>query len=237
MNIKEALERKPFSIIGHRGAAGVKPENTISAVKFAIEVGADIVEVDVRSTSDGHLILSHDPDFKRVAGIDKRVSELDLNYIREHVRIKGEPVPLLEDILKVAKDKVGVFIEIKEPETTEKIVSKVKEHNIENQVCFISFYEEALSLVKKIDKNLYTGIIYSRPPGKIIEAKKMGAELVLPGHWLATEKAVKFAHKLKLKVVSWVINDEENLKKMVSNGVDGVASDYPDMIVKVRDKF
>lgn len=78
MEILEKLSIKPFSIVGHRGAAGRLPENTLRAFQFAIEAGADVVECDVRRTKDGKLILLHDKDFKRVAGVRKSPSEMTL---------------------------------------------------------------------------------------------------------------------------------------------------------------
>ncbi len=237
MDILEKLNVKPFCIVGHRGAKGVKPENTISAIEYGIIIGADIVEVDVRRTKDGKLILLHDKDFKRLTGRTLSPSDLDFEFIRENITINGEPVATLEEAIESVNKRAGLFIEIKEPETTEQIVKTVKEKNAQKWVAFISFYEEALVDVKKIDSNLKTGIIYMRPPGKIIEAKKIGAEIVLPLYKLATEKAIAFAHRLKLKVVSWLINDFETAKIMYDRKTDAIASDYPDKAVKWREKL
>jgi glycerophosphoryl diester phosphodiesterase len=237
MNILEAISKKPFSVVGHRGAKGRKPENTISAIKFAIDSGADIVEVDVRSTKDGELILLHDPDFKRVSGKDVSPSQLDLIEIKRGITVYGEPVATLEEAIITVKDKVGLFVEIKEKNTVENVLNKIKKFRYEKQTAVISFYEDAIFEAKKLNPDITTGLIYSEPPGKIIEAKKLGADIVLPGYWLATEKAVRFAHKMSLKVVSWVVNDEEHLKQAFSRKIDAVATDYPDMIVKLREKF
>lgn len=235
MDILERLSIKPFSIVGHRGAKGVKPENTICAIEYGIKTGADIIEVDVRKTKDGKLILLHDRDFKRLTGRALSPSDLDFQFIRENITIDGEPVATLEEAIRTVNGRIGLFIEIKEPETTEQIVKIVKENNADSWVAFISFYEEALIEVKKIDSNLKTGIIYMRPPGKIVEAKEIGAQIVLPLYRLATDKAVAFAHRLKLKVVSWVINDFETAKIMYERKTDAIASDYPDKAVEWRE--
>ncbi|WP_293448624.1 glycerophosphodiester phosphodiesterase [Persephonella sp.] len=237
MDILQRLSIKPFCIVGHRGAKGVKPENTISAIEYGIKSGADIVEVDVRRTKDGKLILLHDKDFKRLIGKALSPSDLDFEFIRENITIEGEPVATLEEAIERVDKRAGLFIEIKEPETTQQIVKIVKEKNADNWVGFISFYEEALIEVKKIDNNLKTGIIYMRPSGKIIEAKKIGAEIVLPLYRLATEKAIAFAHRLRLKVVSWVINDFETTKIMYERKTDAIASDYPDKAVEWRERL
>ncbi|WP_457621168.1 glycerophosphodiester phosphodiesterase [Persephonella sp.] len=237
MNILELLSKKPFSVIGHRGAKGRKPENTISAIEFAIDCGVDVVEIDIRSTRDGELILLHDPDFKRVSGKDISPSQLDYRFIKENITIHGEPVATLNEAIEAVKNRVGLFVEIKEVETVEKTVETIKKFRCEDQTAVISFYEEAISKVKKLLPEITTGLIYADPPGKIIEAKKLKAGIVLPGYWLATEKAVDFAHRMGLKVVSWVVNDEEHLKIAVSRKIDAIATDYPDLIVKLREKF
>ena len=237
MDILQRLDIKPFCIVGHRGAKGVKPENTVCAIEYGIKAGADIVEVDVRKTRDGKLILLHDKDFKRLTGKDLSPSDLEFEFIRENITIGGEPVATLEEAIESVNKRAGLFIEIKEPETTDQIVKIVKEKDADNWVAFISFYEEALIEVKKIDKGLKTGIIYMRPPGKIIEAKKINAEIVLPSYKLATEKAIAFAHRLKLKVVSWVINDFETAKIMYERKTDAIASDYPDRAVEWRKRL
>jgi len=66
------------------------PENTLAAIKYALQIKADIIEVDIRKTKDGELILLHDKDFERVAGIKKRADELDFSYIKEHILIQNQ---------------------------------------------------------------------------------------------------------------------------------------------------
>lgn len=237
MLILEKLSVKPFAIIGHRGAKGVKPENTIAAIEYGIKSGADIVEIDIRRTKDGQLILLHDKDFKRLTGRAIPPSQVDFDFIRENITIDGEPVATLDEALQTVNGKSGLFIEIKEPETTQDIVNKVFEHSAQGWVAFISFYEEALEQVKQIDSSLITGLIYMRPPGKILEAKDINCEFVLPYYKLATEKAIRFAHRLKLKVVSWVINDKETAEIFAERDSDGIATDYPDLMVKWREEI
>lgn len=237
--MKEIIERlttEPFSIVGHRGAGGELPENTLKAFKFAVELGVDVVECDVRRTLDGKLVVVHDPDFKRVAGVKAKVSELTLEEMRERIRVSGtEPVPTLKEVVETVNGKCGLFIEIKEPETTERVVEEVRGNTEKSDwVAFISFYEGALQKVKEIDEKLITGLIYSKPPGKILEAKEIGAEIVLPKWPLATEKAVRFAHRLKRTVVAWVVDDEKTLERCLRNGVDAVATDYPSWLIERR---
>ena len=235
MEILEKLSIKPFSIVGHRGAAGRLPENTLRAFQFAIEAGADVVECDVRGTKDGKLIVLHDKDFKRVAGIKKSPSEMTLEEIKKEVRVGGtEEVPTLEEVIELTNGRVGLFIEIKEPEISEKIAETVKNFGNYSWIAFVSFYEEALVKIKALLPDAVTGLIYVRPHGKIVEAKKLGSQIVLPQWKLGTEKAIAFAHKLGLKVVSWVINDENTAKEVLSRKADAMATDLPDFLVEFR---
>ncbi|MDQ7056020.1 MAG: glycerophosphodiester phosphodiesterase [Persephonella sp.] len=237
MDIIDIISKKPFAVVGHRGAKGRKPENTLAAIEYAIKVGADIVEVDVRQTKDSELILLHDRDFKRLTGRAFIPSQLSYDFIKENITIDGEPIASLKDAIKTVGGKAGLFVEIKEPETTEKVVETVISYNAEKWVGFISFFEEALIKVKEINPQLKTGLIYMKPPGKIYQAKKINCEFVLSLYRLSTGKAVNFAHRLNLKVVSWVINDYETAKLMHSRGIDAIASDYPDLAVKWKEKI
>jgi len=233
------LSIKPFAVVGHRGSKEECAENTLPCLEYAIKQGADIVEFDVRETKDGKLIILHDPTFERVANLNKKPSELTLKEIKETVKVFGKfEVPTLEEVLELLKGyPVGAFVEIKEPQTVDKVVSTVKRFGNPKLTMFISFYPEALKRVKKIDKNLFTGLIYSKPSGGILEAKKIKAEAVLPRWPLATPKAVAFAHRLKLKVISWVVNDEKALNRGLEAKVDAMATDRVSWLIEQREKL
>jgi len=234
MVLLKYLSVKPFAVIGHRGAAGRFPENTLKAIEYALGIGVDVVEVDARATRDGMLVVFHDPDLKRLFGIDKKLCDLDYGWVRENLRLDGEYVPLLEEVLELVGGRAGLFIEIKEPETTHRVVELVIEHGLVNDVAIISFYDEALVEAKKVEPRITTGLIYFKPPGRIFDARKLGASIVLPRYNIASEKANRLAHRLGLKIVVWTVNDRETAMEMVRRGVDGIASDYPDMLVDLR---
>lgn len=229
------LNRKPFAVIGHRGAAGLEPENTIRSIRRAIDIGVDIVEVDVRSTKDGHLILLHDEDFNRIAGIDVKARDISLQDAK-NMRIKGEPIATLEEAIITIDSSVGLFIEIKEPEITESIIDLVKDYSAEKWSAIISFYDDALVRARKKSASIITGLIYFKPPGRVFDAKNLGAKIVLPRYPLATKKANAMAHKLGLYVVAWTVNKIEVARKLLEANVDGIASDYPDKLVQFRNQ-
>ncbi len=231
--VLERLSRKPFAVVGHRGAPSLAPENTMSSFLKAIEVGADLVELDVQVTIDGVAIALHDEDLSRVAGVGLSARRSRFRDLQE-IRIKGERIPSLEDVLRTVADRAGVLLEIKVPGDEDIAIDIVRKVGVEKRVAVISFHEGALLNAKRRLSTIPCGIVYSQPPGKIIDAKKAGFEVVLPRYPLATQKAIDLAHRLGIRVVAWTVNDEKWVLELAGRGVDGIASDYPDMVVKVR---
>ena len=237
--IMQRLSTKPFAVIGHRGAAGIYVENTLKSISYAISIGVDIVEIDVRQTRDGELVVFHDEDLTRLAGINKKIRDLTYDWIIKNIRLDGETIPKLVDVLETINGRTGLFIEIKEPETTKKIIEILKNtyHEFIGDTALISFHDDALINAKKLYPRITTGLIYYKPPGRIIDAKKMKCEIVLPHYRLATAKAIGFAHRLGLKVVAWTVNEINTVFKLYKSNIDGIATDYPDKIIDVRKKI
>jgi len=224
---------KLFIVVGHRGAAGLAPENTIAGVLKAVEVGADAVEIDVQKTVDDVMIVVHDEDLSRVAGTNINVRKVRYKDL-ENIRVSGEKIPTLEEVLTVSIDKIFVFIEIKNKGDEEKTLDVIRSVGASDRVAIISFYEEPLIKIKRCSPNIPVGIIYYQPPGKIIDAKKNGFELVLPRYPLATEKSIEFAHRIGLRMIAWTVNDEKWIRELASRKIDGITTDYPDKAVKIR---
>jgi len=235
-DVMRRLGRRPFAIIGHRGAAGLAPENTIAGVLRAIEAGCDLVEIDIQVTSDGVAIALHDEDLRRVAGVDinvRRARYSDLSGIS----ISGERIATLDEILSKVIDRVGVLIEVKTPGDETIALDVVKRVGAVDRIALISFHESVLNNSKRSMPTIPLGIIYAQPPGKIVEAKKSGYQLALPRYPLATVKAIELAHRLGLKVIAWTVNDDKWVRELASRRIDGIATDYPDMVYRVREEL
>lgn len=99
-------------IIGHRGAAGIEPENTIPSIEAAVEAGVDMVEFDVRVTKDKQLVVLHDANCKRIAGINKNIDEMTLEELNALTTRSGHHIPRLDEALSAAKD-IPVLIDCK----------------------------------------------------------------------------------------------------------------------------
>lgn len=219
-------------VIGHRGACGYFPENTLLSLKKAVEMGVDAVEFDVRMTKDGVLILFHDEKLDRLLKIHGRVRDRTYDFLKKFT-IRGEKIPTLEEALQVLKNKnVKIVVEVKEPDTIGKILDVISRSGIEkDRFIIVSFYHNIMRNVKE-NGYKFGAIFVCRP----ISLKNMFSDnlpdIVLPRQDMLDKELVEEAHNLGMMVGTWVINDETDLQKVLDLEVDMVASDYPDKIIR-----
>ena len=216
--------------IGHRGARAYEPENTLSSFKKAVEMGVDAVELDVRKTKDRQLVVIHDADVKKTTDGKGLVSELTLKEIKEFSAEKGEKIPTLKEALDFLDNKVKILIELKETDVEKQVLAVVRENGLQKNVIIVSFMEEALGKVRKLDKEVETGLIYVKHKNPIKAALDLEASYLLPLYRFTHTANVKKAHENGLKVIVWTINKPEEVIEYVKKGVDGIASDKPDIL-------
>ncbi|MGB9719719.1 MAG: glycerophosphodiester phosphodiesterase [Candidatus Anstonellales archaeon] len=215
--------------VGHRGARGEAPENTLEGFALAIKEGANAIEFDVRETQDRRLIVIHDEKLDRTTKMKGLVKSFTLGEIKKACR----DVPTLEEALDFLKNKKleKILVEIKEPGTEERVLREIKKRKMENRVMVISFYEKAIWRAKKLSK-VETGFIFVGNAKKNMEiAKKVGAGYVLPLHKFTHSGDVKRAHERGLKVIVWTVNKRGEAEEYKKKGVDGIASDFPKILV------
>lgn len=232
----ESLREKRF-VVAHRGASAYEPENTLRAVRRALEMGADAVEVDVRLSRDGHPVVIHDETVDRTTNGRGRVSDMALGELRALDAGKGEKIPLLREVLDLVDGKAILFLELKVREAADVALREVREKGMVDSALFISFDPEAVARVKNLYEKADIGLIYVRPRDGIVLAKKLGAAAVLPFYRLATPKAVAFAKRMGLTVVAWTVDDVKTAEKLWSYGVDGIATNRPDVMIDLRERL
>lgn len=223
--------RKPF-VVGHRGAAGLEPENTIRSIRRAVDLGVDAVEVDVRRAGSGELVIIHDPTVDRTTNGKGKVSSLPLPELKLLDAGKGESIPTLEELLPAMGSETGLFIEIKEVETVPDVLELVKRSGMVGRTTFVSFFHASLRQVKELSPSSRCGAIFSGEPARPANlALDVGAELIVPNHVYLSRWMVEEAHRNSVLVQAWTVNGLEDLNKVVSYGVDGVASDLPNTVI------
>ena len=220
--------------IGHRGARAYAPENTLTSFKKAIEIGVDAVELDVRKTKDNQLVVIHDADIKRTTNGEGLVSELTLAQIKGFSAEGGEKIPTLQEALDFLDKKVKVLVELKEAGIEEQVLSIVQTKGLEKNVVIISFLEEALRKVRELNKSIETGLIYAKHSNPVKSALELKANYLVALYRFTHTANVEKAHENGLKIIVWTINNPEEAKEYAKKGVDGIASDKPDILLGVN---
>jgi glycerophosphoryl diester phosphodiesterase len=218
--------------IGHRGARAYEPENTLLSYKKALELGVDAVELDVRRTKDGELVVIHDPEVDRTTDGKGLVSDLTLKQVKQFKTEKDQRIPTLEEALDFLDRKVKVLVELKETGYEDKVLRLVQSKASESNVIIVSFHEEALRKVRELSEQVETGLIYARHKNPVKAASDLKANYLLPLYRFTHSADVQKAHQNGLKVIVWTINKPEEVAEYGKKGVDGITSDRPDILVK-----
>jgi glycerophosphoryl diester phosphodiesterase len=216
--------------IGHRGAKAYEPENTLLSFQKALEMGVDAIELDVRKTKDNQLVVIHDADIKRTTNGKGKVNELTLEEIKEFSTEKNQKIPVLNEALDFLDKKTKIIIELKEPDTEQQVLAAIHQKNLQNNVIIVSFNEETLKNVKALDKTVETGLIYVKHKNPIKTALDLQASYLLPLYRFTHTANIQKAHQNGLKVIVWTINTKEEAAEYQKKGVDGIATDKPDIL-------
>ena len=218
-------------IIGHRGARGIEPENTIRSFKKALELGVDYIECDVHLTKDSQIVLMHDHTVDRTTNGTGLVNSFTYDEIRKLDAGKGEKIPTLQELLDLAKGKVKLHIELKDENATEKTVRLVEKNGMVDQVYLTCGNTETLKEVKKLNPSISMEHIFGEPPADATErALSVGAKRVSCHISHLTKEFVQKAHENGIQVIAWPPNTVEEAKKAVECGVDLICTDRPDIV-------
>ncbi len=216
--------------IGHRGAGAYEPENTIRSFSRALEIGVDAVELDVRKTKDNRLVVIHDAKVDRTTSGKGAVNQLTLDEIKQLVTVNDERVPTLEEALDFLDKKVRILIELKETGVEEQVLNIVRTKELTDNVILISFIEDALRRVRKLNSEVETGLIYVKHKNPVEAALELKASYLVALYRFIHSADVQKAHANGLKVIVWTINNKEEVPVYVKKGVDGITSDKPDIL-------
>lgn len=244
-----ALLRTPGSRmlrVGHRGARGHAPENTMASFAKGIELGVDAVETDVHLSRDGELVLIHDHTVNRTTDGRGFIKDMTLAELKTldagswyDPRFAEERIPTLAELLERAKGRVGVAIEIKNgpiwyPGIAEKTVHAVRRHGMERQVILISFDHLVLREAKTIAPEIATGILYvGGLADPVAAARAAQADSLNPNWSYVTPELVRAAHAAGLAVSVWNPNDLATLRGLNDMGVDSAGTDYPELFAQL----
>lgn len=222
--------------IGHRGAMGYAPENTLLSVEAAIKCGADIIEIDVQQCASGEMVVFHDRKVDRTTNGTGFVKQLTLPQLRALDAGSGQHIPTLEETLALINRRCRVNIEIKDHRLVEPIHQLIEQYVRHSQwqyddFLISSFNQYTLRAFTKLNPRLPKGaLILGISLGYAEFAKKVSATSVHPSSEFITEDFVHDAHHRGLKVYVWTVNDPDEIAEMKALNVDGIISDYPDRL-------
>ncbi len=202
--------------IGHRGAMGHAPENTIASFEKAIELGCDEVETDVWIAANGRLVISHDPP-------------------------SGGALLTLDEALDRCRGRVGVNVELKcegdearAAETGRRVASRLAER-ADPDAYVSSFWWSALEGAREAAPAVRRAFVFSDSPERVAlvaGAVALGLWALHPNRAYVTRELVNAAHAAGLRVNAWTVNDPSEIAKFAALGVDGIMSNWPERIPK-----
>ncbi len=217
--------------IGHRGAAGHAPENTVAALELAIKYGVDMVEFDVRRSADGALVLLHDDSVDRTTNGEGRIEEMSLRVLRELDAGGGERIPLLEEALACLSGRAGAMIELKVRGIAADVCAKVQGANFHGTVIYASFFHEELLTVRRLMGNALTLALIEDAP---IHSTAFAADVQATHAGLAlnavTPALVKALQDQGIKVFVYTVDEPTDIARLKQMSVDGIISNFPDRI-------
>lgn len=241
-------QQRPLNL-GHRGARGLAPENTLAGIRAGVAAGVNGFEFDVQRTRDGQLVVFHDDDLQRIAGVAGSVVTSTLAQLREldmgsHFgpQFRGELMPTLDEWIETAP--AACFLNIEAKRTPygndgleAALVATVQRHNLYDRCLVSSFNVAALWRMARLDRRLPLGLLYAPDmlPGLNWGWPRFFLRLVAlnPYYEQVTPGLVRREHAHGRQVNTWTVNDPAEMRRLVALGIDGIITDRPDLLTAV----
>jgi glycerophosphoryl diester phosphodiesterase len=244
-------------VIAHRGGAALRPENTLAAFEHAAVLGADILEMDLRVTADGAIVVLHDADVDRTTDGSGAVAKLSLAQLRAldagyrwsidggasfPYRGHGVRIPTLEEVFKRLPSS-RMNIEMKEftPDGAGALCALIRREDMQAKVLIASAPDEGMNAFRKACPEVATSMTASEARAFILFGRLTVASvqaLQIPdraaGRVLPSRDLIGDSRRRNLKVYVWTINDEQRMRELIELGVDGIITDRPDRLLELK---
>ncbi len=261
MKSKSFLDPLP-RVVAHRGDSANFPENTLPAFLSAVQLGIDIIETDVHLTKDKQLVIWHDPTLERntdgtgtlESHTLSELKMLDAGYTFTPdngktfpFRGKGVKLCTLDEALKACpEERFNIDLKSKEPEIVAEFIKVIRENKAENRVCGASFHLENLKKLRKNAPDILTSITTLEVIPKVLftsfysnSAFKRKIIFQVPEKQgcikVISKSLIDKMHKKGAVIMVWTINDEEDMRRLFSLGVDTIMTDNPRLLIKVAE--
>ena len=226
-------------VTAHRGDSKHAPENTLAAFELAIENGADVIELDVRETKDGKIIVTHDKNLKRTTGIDAYVEDLTYGEIRQFdagswfsEEYKGEQIPTLQEAIELIDGRAKLNIELKpdvqNKHLEESVAELIEEYDLYDDCVVTSLQYKAIKKIKEIDDRIETVYVMSAAGGNYYDLKY--ADNYSINYRFIDDHVMRNCNQRGKEVYAWTVNSAEALESVMMVGVDNVITDDPGFV-------
>jgi glycerophosphoryl diester phosphodiesterase len=242
----------PVLVIGHRGFSAAAPENTQASFKKAMEVGADMIELDVHLSKDGQVVVIHDDTLNRTTNGKGKVAHYTLRELKQldagswfGSQFSGEKIPMLSEVLELVRGRTLLNIELKRGDHGQYTISdladlslkEVEKAEMLNQVLFSSFDPLAIERIREKNPRIPVALIYSKPwssPQEVTGKRPIHA--LSCRDTVLTQNNNTQARQKGMKVLVWTVNTEEHMEHFLNMGVDGIITNHPDRLIRILQK-
>jgi glycerophosphoryl diester phosphodiesterase len=221
-------------VIAHRGSSGELPENTLPAYELAVAQGSDMIEIDLHTTRDGAIVITHDEELEGLGGSGE-VADATLEQIRRLDAGGGAVVPTLTEVLDAFGGRIPFNLELKRgtraeyPGMEAAAFEEVVGRGLLEETLFSSFYDPVLRRLREVSSEARIALLVSRkfPQGAIERATTIGAEALNPELPVVDRELVESAHGEGLAVYVFTVDEPEEMHRLLDLGVDGLFTNHP----------
>lgn len=221
--------------IGHRGAMGHEPENTLLSIRKALALGVDAIEIDVYNV-DGNLVVIHDRLLSRTTNGNGYIEEKSFAYLRSLDAGKGEKIPTLQEVFETVNCQAIINIELKGSNTAKLVVNLIQDYINQGwsskDFVVSSFNHYELNQVKAIEPAIKIGmLIYGLPWGYLTIAQELKADIVIANLDFVTAELITSIHQQNLLAWVYTVNQPDDITRMRNSKVDGIFTNYPERVL------
>jgi len=229
------MKEEPL-IIGHRGAMGHETENTLPSIQKALDLGVDMIEIDVFKIKSGEVVVFHDDKLDRITNAPGSIEDYYITDLNKVIVEGGHKIPLLQEVLKLIDNKVALNIELKGRNTADK-VNHIMKYYIEKKkwspdnFIISSFNWDELKEMRKYNSDVAIAVLTEEDPVEAIPvAKELNAVAINPYFKKLDEEKAEAIHNAGFKIYTWTVNESADIEAMKNVGVDGIITNFPERV-------
>ncbi len=221
-------------VIAHRGDSSRALENSIEAIRLALSLPADMVEVDIRKSLDNLLYVMHDRHTGRTADKNIDIEQSTSEQINGVILKNGESIPTLNDVLNIVAGHIGLNLEIKSEGAGRLAAEHLRNSGYSGSVLISSFLESEIHAVRRVAPSISTsGIFDTFTTRNLAVYRAKSYDLVSLGKKTLSRELITACHNQGIRVYVWTVDDDDEMEKFIVWGVDGIYTNKPSALKRL----